>query len=90
VREAGKPQNSQRPTAAAAELQTQVMDWGGCFFQTTQDSNPRPCQLKSQRGTDLNIYLFIYFSVKWRISVLFLWQNFVTWRFFFQENEKIK
>ncbi len=41
-------------TAAAAELlQRQVMDWGGCFFQATQDSNPRPCQRKSHRGTDL-------------------------------------
>jgi hypothetical protein len=46
-------------TAAAAELQTKAMDWGGCFFQATQDSNPRPCQRKSHRGTDLFIYLFI-------------------------------
>jgi hypothetical protein len=53
VREAGKPQILARATAAAAELQTKAMDWGGCFFQATQDSNPRPCQRKSHRGTDL-------------------------------------
>jgi hypothetical protein len=50
-------------TAAVAELQTQVMDWGGCFFQATQDSNPRPCQRKSHSGTDLTNYLFIYLLV---------------------------